>query len=92
MKKIRFANHISWQQVLDDNFLYVYNIKTHRYYSFSDTEIYIWKLIDEYKIIGIDQIVNLCTSFYELDKSVIEDDITNFVNGLVETGVVEYVK
>ena len=90
MKKILFSKHISWQEVPQENFLYVYNIRTHRYYSFSDTELFIWELIAKQGKIFLYQIIEQCAEYYCIARDDISVDITEFINDLLNIGLIEY--
>ena len=65
-------------------------IRTHRYYSFSETELFIWELMAKQGKIFLYQIIKQCAEYYCIARDDISVDITEFINDLLNIGLIEY--
>lgn len=92
MKRIVLSNHISWQKVPNNEFAFVYNIKTHKYYKFENTELYIWEIIVNSNGVTLDDILIDVVNYFEVELNEIKEDIVLFIDSLLNIGVVEYVE
>ncbi len=61
-----------------------------KYYSFRNTELYIWKLIASYKGIYLKEIILYCSEHYNVEYDYIEMDIIDFIENIFEKGLIVY--
>lgn len=64
------------------------NIDFSKVISFNETSLFIWEKMEE-GASSIDAIVSSLTEEYEVDVELAKKDVTEFVNQLIELGVLE---
>lgn len=93
MFNISLAKHISWQYLEVEEFAFVYNIKTKKYYIFRDSELIIWLYLSKKEKNSILEIVEYISNYYDINnKEEIFEDISKFITSLIEIGVVDDVR
>lgn len=89
MENLLLVKHISWQKMPGNEAAFVYNIKTRLYYILEDTEYYIWDLLVKRTATNVESIIRNCATYYDIDASLIEEDIKLFVESLKQIGVIQ---
>lgn len=84
---LKISKNVAWQKEPTENFIYLNNVNTDTYYSFSDVAGEIWICIVE----GQDyvHIVQFLIDKYGENDGTIKRDVMEFVEVLVEKGLIE---
>lgn len=89
MEKIKLSERIAWQVMPDKSFAYVCNYDNRQYYKFEDTGMVIWLCIADSEPIRKKELQNKIADHYGIEASVIKDDLDEFLQELIEKGLVE---
>lgn len=87
-KSLKFSNCIAWQIEQTENFVYVLNNETKKWYFFNDISKDIWLQIQENR--SINDIVKVLMSEYEVDFQTLLNDIKDYILSLLKEGLVTY--
>lgn len=85
--KFKFSSHIAWQEEATNEVIYIYNIKSKRWFFMKEVSMYIWKAINNKK--NLEGIMQYIQEIYEVDRKIIEDDICNCLEDLIREDLIE---
>ena len=87
-KKYCYSKKISWQKIPGEESAFAYNISTHKYYEFNETEYYIWMYFASGPK-SIKDITEYISNIFSISIGMIEGDIEIFINDLTDIGLIE---
>lgn len=87
LSKFSFCNTIAWQIEPVTGLAYIYNVKRKKFIVLEDVSKEVWMMIERKKCLG--DIIELIAQDYEVEYSVIEQDIIELINDLIQLGVLE---
>lgn len=85
-KRYSFAPCVAWQIEPTEDFVYVLNNHKKEFLHFYDVSKEIWMLLSEGKTVR--EIINRLSESYQVSKDDVEEDVIQFLNTLVEEGVI----
>ncbi len=71
-------------------FAYACNLKTRQYYQFEETAMMMWLSIAEHEPISQDDLCENVARHYDVEKNIVENDISEFLDSLYQEGLIEY--
>jgi len=86
MKKYLFSKTISWQIEQCENYIYILNNETGKYYMLESVGKEIWLFIA--KNYNFDEMINKLYSIFNIDRNILINDTKDLINNLLSENLI----